>query len=253
MSIFNIATKNDRKRTDKEILNEVEKTTDAFINGDINENEFDTRLITISKNITESRHADISEGLKTISTQLAQTNISKLDLDVVSLDITDIILSATSDNIGINSKYRILVNRKNRERELSATHKIYLKNQSDPMESKLVTICVKLHAQKCDSSSKYNNLLMEWSILIADTVIRSLGELSSYIPEGSICTRFNDMVSTTEHFDGCIICSTTDKEIPGVVTESSTMPLTTKVISEFSDGVKNTVQSPITITNFNNL
>lgn len=252
MSIFNIATKNDRKRTDNEHMNEVKKITDAFMNGDINANEFDIRLSTISKNMTESRYADISKGLKTISTQLAQTNISKLDLVVVSLDIADIILSTTSDTIGINSKYRILVNRKNRERELSATHKISLKNQSDPMESKLVTVCVKLHAQKCDSSPKYNNLLMQWSLLIADNVIRSLGELSSYIPEGSICARFDDMVSTTEHFDGCIIWSTTDKEIPGVVTESSTMPLTSKIISEFSDGVKNTIHSPITITNFNN-
>lgn len=236
-----------RKKNKKDETMEVTK---SCLSDDGSRDEHDNPIRKVSK---VQKHIDATGAIKEISAQLNQTEISKLDLEIISVNIFDTELDDESDKVSVNSKYRILINRRNREREISACHEISLKNMENPSESKMIKICLRLHAYNCDSS-KHNNLLMQWSLFAAEHIIKTDPDLNIYIPGTEKINRLDDMILSTEHFDGCIICATTKKEIPvGLVSQHSTTPLTDKVVKGFSDDNRNENPVAVTITNFNNL
>lgn len=240
-------------KTDRQIMEEASMFAEAYMNGDITEKQYEIKMEGLSNMIPIEKGVDIDNMLYDVSKELDLTGISKLELEVRNIDIEKIGLSTSAKNIAVESKYRMLINRKCREKELSATHVVSVKNTTNPMDSSLITVSLRLRALNADAAS-YTKKLMQWSLDIAEAYIRKNPKLNQHIAKDAVFPKCDRMYSRTENFDGCIIhASTEDKMISGVVTEHSTMPLTAKVTRNFSDDKRCASISPVTITNFNNL
>lgn len=200
-----------------------------------------------------NRKVDLTMATKQIRNELSKTDIETIDITPIYVGSCVDDLPGQTEPVTINSKYRVFGNRKKKQQELIALHKVFIKENKRNRNPYCITVQIAISASNTDSMSHGIQLLMQWSLYIAEAIINGDQSLCKLLPNDYVFPRANAMAIDTRQFEGTIVyASTKEDSLLGDSYRHTTTPFTTLIVDEFSENDANVESSPFTITNRNN-